>query len=194
MAKAKFYCATFENGAEYRFYATSLRTAEKVAENRALELETKVKELTEKAEADVAKQECETECTTHDLPVIESKDAHSTIEATEEGCLFKSISYFRKEDEKIAKRVKECLHDAKCKTEMFDALDEDGEEIVVIKTTKMLGMTISPVHVYNMANAIHRIGKSYMVICKNPIENAMVLKMRAMAIFTLLKNGNADDD
>lgn len=43
----KYYKAEFENGAEYNFFAPRLSTAEKVAEKRALELETKVKELIE---------------------------------------------------------------------------------------------------------------------------------------------------
>lgn len=48
--KVRSYRAVFENGAEYRFFATSYETAEDVAESRALELETKVSELIECAE------------------------------------------------------------------------------------------------------------------------------------------------
>lgn len=68
--KVRSYRAVFENGAEYRFFATSYETAEDVAESRAIELETKVKELIECTENGVepCNKEAETPQEEHEEP------------------------------------------------------------------------------------------------------------------------------
>lgn len=68
--KVRSYRAVFENGAEYRFFATSYETAEDVAESRAIELETKVKELIECTENGVepCNKEAETPQKEHEEP------------------------------------------------------------------------------------------------------------------------------
>lgn len=63
--KVRSYRAIFENGAEYQFMSTSCEMATATAEHRALELETKVKELIECAEDD---KQAETPQEEHEEP------------------------------------------------------------------------------------------------------------------------------